>query len=93
MLTRSGCRHAEHLPEVFKHPDSDVPIPYTELLITGTPGYKKRDAGMLAAPSKSMRRLDVYLRSFRAALCVLCTAHYAGMARGVTQARQPCQCE
>ena len=36
---------AEHLPEVFKHPDSDVPIPYTELLITATPGYKKRDAG------------------------------------------------
>ena len=37
---------AEHLPEVFKHPDSDVPIPYTELLITATPGYKKRDAGV-----------------------------------------------
>ena len=36
---------AEHLPDVFKHPDSDVPIPYTELLITATPGYKKRDAG------------------------------------------------
>ena len=36
---------AEHLPDVFKHPDSDVPIPYTELLITATPGYKPRDPG------------------------------------------------
>ena len=36
---------AEHLPDVFKHPDSDIPIPYTELLITATPGYKRRDPG------------------------------------------------
>lgn len=43
---QGACACAEHLLEVFKHPDSDVPIPYTELLITGTPGYKKRDAGM-----------------------------------------------
>lgn len=30
-----------HLPEILDHPDADVPIPYTELLITELPGYLK----------------------------------------------------
>lgn len=62
MLTRSRCRYAEHLPEVFKHPDSDVPIPYTELLITGTPGYKKRDAGKIPGPFREPEVLQYTLR-------------------------------
>ena len=29
----------DHLLQVLDHPDSDVPIPYTELLMTERPGY------------------------------------------------------
>lgn len=32
---------ADHIPDIFKFPVSDKPIPYTELLITANPGYKK----------------------------------------------------
>ncbi|EIE27022.1 hypothetical protein COCSUDRAFT_83581 [Coccomyxa subellipsoidea C-169] len=31
----------DHIPDIFKFPDAEVPIPYTELLITAVPGYKK----------------------------------------------------
>lgn len=37
---------ADHIPDIFKFPDADMPIPYTELLITATPGYKKVAKGM-----------------------------------------------
>jgi hypothetical protein len=37
----SRCTGADHIPEIFAFPVSDVPIPYTELLITANPGYKK----------------------------------------------------
>ena len=32
----------DHIPDIFRLPVADVPIPYTELLITACPGYKKR---------------------------------------------------
>ncbi|KAK9824108.1 hypothetical protein WJX72_007801 [[Myrmecia] bisecta] len=32
----------DHLPEIFKFPDATLPIPYTELLFTANPGYKRR---------------------------------------------------
>ncbi|CAK0735032.1 hypothetical protein CVIRNUC_000518 [Coccomyxa viridis] len=53
----------EHLSDVFKHPDSDVPIPYTELLITATPGYKPRDPG-----ERSARRSGLLGRLSRASV-------------------------
>ena len=38
---------ADHMPEIFNFPDAELPIPYTELLITATPGYKKAVKGMI----------------------------------------------
>ncbi len=38
---------ADHIPDIFKFPDAEVPLPYTELLITAVPGYKKVAKGML----------------------------------------------
>ncbi|GAB4820517.1 hypothetical protein N2152v2_007563 [Parachlorella kessleri] len=32
----------DHLLQVLEHPDSDVPIPYTELLMTERPGYYRK---------------------------------------------------
>lgn len=32
----------DHIPDVFAFPDADPPIPYTELVFTAVPGYKKR---------------------------------------------------
>lgn len=32
----------DHISDIFDFPDADIPIPYTELLITAIPGYKKR---------------------------------------------------
>lgn len=45
LLTDYWTWAADHIPEIFKFPDADVPIPYTELLITATPGYKKAAKG------------------------------------------------
>lgn len=30
-----------HIADIFKFPDADPPIPYTELLFTAVPGYKR----------------------------------------------------
>ena len=41
----------DHISDIFgMFPDADIPIPYTELLITAIPGYKRREkrAGELA---------------------------------------------
>lgn len=32
----------DHIPEIFAFPDADPPMPYTELVFTAVPGYKKR---------------------------------------------------
>ena len=31
----------DHVPTIFDFPDADPPIPYTELLFTAVPGYKR----------------------------------------------------
>ncbi|KAL6779212.1 hypothetical protein ACKKBF_B18325 [Auxenochlorella protothecoides x Auxenochlorella symbiontica] len=39
--TKKVANWTDHLPEIMAHPDAEVPIPYTELLITEMPGYVK----------------------------------------------------
>ncbi|CAL8467040.1 g6576 [Coccomyxa elongata] len=46
----------DHIPEIFKFPDAELPIPYTELLITATPGYKKAVKGVSKGRSKNTYR-------------------------------------
>lgn len=46
LLTFALDEFADHIPEIFKFPDAELPIPYTELLITATPGYKKAVKGV-----------------------------------------------
>ena len=38
----------DHISDIFALPDADIPIPYTELLITAIPGYKRKGKGMPA---------------------------------------------
>lgn len=40
-LWAACCAGADHISGIFEFPASDVPIPYTELLITAVPGYKR----------------------------------------------------
>lgn len=41
----------DHISDIFALPDADLPIPYTELLITAIPGYKRRAKGAHAPHS------------------------------------------
>ena len=55
---------ADHIPTVFEFPVSDVPIPYTELLITAVPGYKQSGKSSIeGAPRGAQPDLPTWLHA------------------------------
>lgn len=44
----------DHIADIFALPNADIPIPYTELLITAIPGYKQRLKAMPGEEAESM---------------------------------------
>ena len=68
---------ADHIPDIFKFPDAELPIPYTELLITAVPGYKKVAKGMRHHCKNFPPRI---LPSWHSALEAFHTWHWEGLA-------------